>query len=56
MLCAEKMSGVAGRYPYGVRPGLRRNGLKLLDIHFRMARFIVRRMRFYCLQPLKEKP
>ncbi|HGH0077057.1 TPA: ComEA family DNA-binding protein, partial [Neisseria meningitidis] len=23
------MSGMAGQYPYGVRSGLRRNGLKL---------------------------
>ncbi|HGO8521451.1 TPA: hypothetical protein ACLBAZ_001699, partial [Neisseria meningitidis] len=37
------MSGMAGRHPYGVRSGLRRNGLKLWDIHFRMTRFIVAR-------------
>ncbi|WP_164729268.1 ComEA family DNA-binding protein [Neisseria meningitidis] len=43
MLCPEKMSGMAGRHPYGVRSGLRRNGLKLWDIHFRMTRFIVAR-------------
>ncbi|HGH6886506.1 TPA: ComEA family DNA-binding protein, partial [Neisseria meningitidis] len=43
MLCPEKMSGMAGQYPYGVRSGLRRNGLKLWDIHFRMTRFIVAR-------------
>ncbi|ENX2306292.1 TPA: competence protein ComE, partial [Neisseria gonorrhoeae] len=40
MLCPEKMSGMAGRHLYGVRSGLRRNGLKLWDIHFRMTRFI----------------
>ncbi|HEZ5198290.1 TPA: ComEA family DNA-binding protein [Neisseria meningitidis] len=34
---------MAGRHPYGVRSGLRRNGLKLWDIHFRMTRFIVAR-------------
>ncbi|HFC6282460.1 TPA: ComEA family DNA-binding protein, partial [Neisseria meningitidis] len=27
MLYPEKMSGMAGRHPYGVRSGLRRNGL-----------------------------
>ncbi|WP_194717726.1 ComEA family DNA-binding protein, partial [Neisseria meningitidis] len=43
MLYPEKMSGMAGRHPYGVRSGLRRNGLKLWDIHFRMTRFIVAR-------------
>ncbi|EFH21613.1 competence protein comEA [Neisseria polysaccharea ATCC 43768] len=31
---------MVGRYPYGVWSGLRRNGLKLWDIHFRMTRFI----------------
>ncbi len=48
LLCPEKMlpevmSVMAGRHPYGVRSGLRRNGLKLWDIHFRMTRFIVAR-------------
>ncbi|EJU63460.1 DNA topoisomerase TopA [Neisseria meningitidis 69166] len=47
------MSGMAGRHPYGVRSGLRRNGLKLWDIHFRMTRFIVARCGL-CLQPLRK--